>query len=102
MIWSEGFTATYYITRVEPRTWRDIDRMEITGGSISRAEDNLMESADIEMTESPAAVESWVRIWLDADQNGVEHVPLFTGLTSAPARDIDGSGNRTRWSAIQC
>lgn len=90
MIWSEGFTATYYITRVEPRTWRDIDRMEITGGSISRTEDNLMESADIEMTESPAAVESWVRIWLDADQNGVEHVPLFTGLTSAPARDING------------
>lgn len=90
MIWSEGFTAIYYVTIVDPKTWRDIGRMEITGGSINRSGDELMESADIEMTSLPASGEAWVRIWLDADQQGITHVPLFTGLTSAPSREIDG------------
>lgn len=90
MIWSDGFSSSYYITIVDPDTWRDIDRMEITGGQIERSTDALLESADIDMTEPPPSREAWVRIWLDADQDGVTHVPLFTGLTSAPSRDIDG------------
>ena len=49
-----------------------------------------MQSADLDMTELPDANEAWVRIWMDADQGGVEHVALFTGLTSAPQRDLDG------------
>lgn len=90
MIWSEGFTATYYMTIVDPKSWRDIDRMEITGGSIDRSCNGLLESADVDATELPPGGEAWVRIWLDADQDGVTHVPLFTGLTSAPSRKIDG------------
>lgn len=91
MIWSDGFTASYYIKIIDPKSWREIRRMEIKGGSIERSTDGLLESADIDVTELPAAGgEAWVRIWLDAEQNGVTHVPLFTGLTSAPSRDIDG------------
>ena len=90
MIWSDGFTASYYITLVDPKTWRDNGRHEITGGAVTRSADGLMQSADIDMTEMPSSGEAWVRIWLDASQEGVEHVPLFTGLTSAPARDING------------
>ena len=90
MIWSEGFTAAYYLTIVDPKSWRDMGRIEITGGSIERSEASLMESADVDTTELPEGGEAWVRIWLDADQGGTEHVPLFTGLTSAPARDING------------
>lgn len=90
MIWSDGFSASYYITLVDPKTWRDVGRMEITGGSVSRSPDGLMQSADLDMTELPDNGEAWIRIWLDAEQGGVEHVPLFTGLTSAPARGIDG------------
>lgn len=93
MDWSDGFTATYYITIVDPKSWRDIGRMEIKGGSVERSGSNLLESASLEMTELPPGGESWVRIWLDAEQEGIEHVPLFTGLTSAPSRDIDGFRN---------
>lgn len=91
MIWKDGFTASYYITIIDALTWRDIGRREITGGSINRAAGDLMQSADLDMTESIG--EAWVRIWLDADQDGVTHVPLFTGITSAPTRDIYGRMN---------
>lgn len=93
MIWSEGFTASYYITIVDPASWSDIGRMEITAGNIDRSAEDLLESADITMTELPEGGEAWIRIWLDAEQNGVEHVPLFTGLTSAPSREINGVRN---------
>lgn len=99
MIWADGYTSTYYLTIVDPASWRDIGRMEITGGTIERSTDDLLESADFDMTELPANGEAWVRAWLDADQEGVEHVALFTGLTSAPSRDIDG---RRETFAVEC
>lgn len=99
MIWSEGFTAAYYLTLVDPKSWRDIGRMKIASGSVERSEEGLMESADVSMTELPPGGEAWIRIWLDADQKGVTHVPLFTGLTSAPSRDIDG---RRQSYSVEC
>lgn len=99
MIWKDGYTAAYYITLIDPKSWRDIGRMEVTGGTIERTPADLMESADLDMTELPGTGEAWIRIWLDADQNGVAHVPLFTGLTSAPSRDIDGRRNSYR---VEC
>ena len=99
MIWKDGFTAAYYITLVDAKSWRDIGRMEITEGTIERIQTDLMESADLTMTELPGTGEAWVRIWLDADQNGVTHVPLFTGLTSAPSRSINGRRNSYR---VEC
>ena len=90
MIWNEGFTASYYMTIVDPKSWRVIDRLEITGGSIDRNSSGLYASADVTMTELPEGGETWIRLWMDAEQDGVEHVPLFTGLTSAPERSLDG------------
>lgn len=51
-----------------------------------------MESAGLTMTELPDGVEAWVRIYLEARQDGSapERVALFTGLLSAPGRDADG------------
>jgi len=90
MRWDDGFTGAYYMTVVDPDSWRDLERIDITGGSIDRSNADLRESADIDAKQIPGDGEAWVRIWLDADQNGITHVPLFTGLTSAPSRDIDG------------
>ena len=90
MNWSDGFTSTYYIKTIDPKSWREVERIEITGGSIDRSQAELLESADINTTELPGNGEAWVRIWLDARQSGVTHVPLFTGITSAPSRDIVG------------
>ena len=99
MIWKDGYTAAYYITLVDSKSWRDIGRMKVAGGTIERIATDLMESADLDMTELPGIGEAWVRIWLDADQNGVTHVPLFTGLTSAPSRSINGRRNTYR---VEC
>lgn len=92
MDWSKGFSAEYYMAIVDPATWRDIDRVEITGGSITRTASGLRHSADINCTRFDAGTEKWIRVWLVATQNSdISHEPLFTGLTSAPEHSIDGN-----------
>lgn len=87
MDWDRGFSAEYYITVVDPVTWRDTVREEIRGGSIKKELSGLLQSADIEKDKSvtPDASEKWIRVWLNATQSGsTEHVALFTGLASCP------------------
>lgn len=100
MNWAQGYTAEYYATRVDPLTWRDIERIEITGGSIKRDVDGLRESAQISCDTYPQGIEQWVRIYLDCTQGGSnEHVALFTGLATSPHRDMDGVREQ---SSIEC
>ena len=68
MNWSSGFSAEYYASIVDPNTWRDINRFEITGGSITRNDSELRESADIECLNYTEVTEQWIRIWLNAKQ----------------------------------
>ncbi len=92
MEWNKGYTSRFAIYRVDARTWADAEELRFTGGSIDRRDDDLRESADLDMTEPPDGVECWVRIYLEARQNGVpERSALFTGLTSAPERQLNGS-----------
>ena len=91
MDWTKGFSASYHISVVDPFTWRDTDRIEITGGTIKREISGLLESADINVVRYDGA-ERWVRIWLDSKQNETaEHTALFTGLATSPDRDINGT-----------
>lgn len=91
MNWQSGYTVSYYITTVDPITWRDISRIEITDGSISRVTDGLRESASVSCTNYGDMVEQWVRIWLEAKQEGDStRIPLFTGLATSPADNYEG------------
>lgn len=91
MNWNKGFTARYYASFIDSVTWRDIERFEITGGTIKRSDSGLICSADIDCVNYKQTTERWIRIWLDTRQTGsAEHVPLFTGLATAPERDING------------
>ena len=91
MNWTKGFSARYYASFVDPQTWRDTDKFDITGGSIQRTDSGLRCSADIECTDYQQESERWVRIWLDTVQGGSgAHVPLFTGLATAPEQDLNG------------
>ena len=91
MNWNKGFTARYYANFVDPFTWRDLERFEITGGSIKRTDSGLICSADIECTNYDQETERWIRIWLDTRQAGSsERTPLFTGLATAPEKTING------------
>lgn len=90
MDWVQGYSASYYMTVVDPASWRDIRTVDITGGSISKSDSSLMESAQVELTENLG--EAWVRIWLDARQgDGGGRTPLFTGLLQTPATRWDGN-----------
>jgi len=90
MNWNKGYSAIYYASFIDPGTWRDIERFEITGGSISRQDSDLMESADLTLPESPG--ECILRVYLRARQGeSGERVPLFTGLASAPQRSLQGN-----------
>lgn len=85
MDWAKGYSATYYAARVDPVTWRDIERFEIIGGTVKRNGDALRESADIKCVGHQIEVEQWIRVYLDARQNGdASHTALFTGIASTP------------------
>ena len=92
MDWNKGFSAQYYAKFVDPQTWRDMERFEITGGSTKRIDSGLRCSADISCVDYRQNAERYIRVWLDAEQSGSSaHIPLFTGLAQAPERKIDGT-----------
>ena len=93
MEWSKGFSASYYASEVDMRTWRDTRRFEITGGSISRTDEGLRNSADINCVGYSRDKEVWVRVHMNISQEGSqpEHIALFTGLACAPDKDINGT-----------
>lgn len=89
MNWKKGFSASFSMNFVDPVTWRDLKTTDFTAGTISRSTDDLMQSADFDMTESPG--EKWVRVYVTTLQaGGGAHAALFTGLTSAPQEVMDG------------
>ena len=98
MNWNKGFAALYEIKKVDPVSFMDMGSFDFTGGSITRSDDSLIESAELTMKQDVG--ECWIRIYLKAKQreNG-ERVALFTGLTCMPERSIDG--NRTTFP-VEC
>lgn len=101
MRWDKGYSSEYYISIIDPVTWRDISTLKITGGSVKRELDNLRESANVDTTEALEGVEQWVRIWLNTKQDGggSSHTPIFTGLATTPKDQHDGS---IKHNALEC
>lgn len=96
MEWEKGFSARYYAEIVDPETWRSVKRFEIVSGNIDRqSKEALIESADITVKKLVGNGEIWIRIWLDArkGRGAAEHVALFTGLTAAPEKKVNGNRN---------
>lgn len=100
MDWRKGFRASYYMTIVDPQTWGDLERIEITGGSVSKTDSNLIESADVDCVRYDKG-EQWIRLYLDAKQDGsnTAHTPLFTGLATSPSSNING---RLITNSLEC
>lgn len=100
MIWANGYSATCYMTVVDPATWRDSERIELTGGSVKRSAAELIEAADLSCVNYDQSKERWIRVWMDTRQQGsADHVALFTGLATSPDRDING---RYVTNTVQC
>ena len=100
MNWSKGFTSAVNVKTVDPVTWRDGERIKIKGGSISRSDGDLAESATLDCVNYDQTAERWIRVWLDIWQGGDSaHVALFTGLATSPNRAING---RLFEEAVEC
>lgn len=93
MDWNKGFSAHFYACEVDPKTWKDVRRIEITSGNISSNNEGLRNAADINCTDFEWDREMYVRIWMDAKQEGESsaHIAMFTGLASAPDRELNGA-----------
>lgn len=90
--WSRGYSAAYYLERVDPATWRDTGKVELTGGTVKREPSGKRQSADIRCIGYHIEVEQWIRVYLDVKQGGDSaHVPIFTGLATTPDDDINGT-----------
>ena len=99
MKWNNGYSASYYAYIIDPVSWREKERIEITGGSISRSEDGLRESADIECKAYEHGKEQYIRVYLDARQNGAaSHEPHLLALPQVHRGILMGISRRTRWS----
>lgn len=91
MEWKDGFSAAYYATFVDKATWRDLERFEITDGSISYTADELRCSATVGAVRYEQGTENIIRVYLDAKQTGsAALVPLFTGYATSPAQNFNG------------
>lgn len=100
MEWNKGYSSSYYMTIINPKTWRDSTRAEITSASVNRTRDGLRESASIESNIDQDNVEFWIRIYMDAEQTGsAAHDAIFTGLATTPRRDIEGAFKQ---SSLEC
>lgn len=100
MNWGRGFTVAYHACLVDPITWEDKEKFDITSGTINRTSTGLRQSADIGCIEYSHGTDKWLRAWMDIRQEGgTDHIALFTGLTSAPEQQIDGSASEM---TIQC
>lgn len=98
--WSEGVTARYYATVVDPSTWQDISSFDISGGSIKYSDSGVRESADLNCSNISPDNEFWMRIYFDVEQgSNHDRVPLFTGLASIPDSSWTGKFNT---SNLQC
>jgi hypothetical protein len=90
--WSKGYSSTCYAKRVDPATWRDVEVIELTGGTIKREPTGKRQSADISCVRYHIDVEQWIRVYMDVQQSGAsDHVALFTGLATSPDDDINGT-----------
>lgn len=90
--WSRGYSSVFYAKRVDPATWRDVETIELTGGTIKRESTGKRQSADISCIRHNIEVEQWIRIYMDVQQGGAsDHVALFTGLATSPDDDINGT-----------
>ena len=95
MDYTKGYTAKFYAAIVDPDTWMDTTMLKIEAGSIKRENSGLRHSAEITVPAFSEDTEKYVRIYMDIRQNGeLEHIPLFTGLATAPTRKIDGAVRR--------
>lgn len=91
MRWDRSYKARFYAMTVNPKTWYDRDRINLTSGSVAKANSGLRNSAEFTAEYEDDFTERLVRIYVDAVQGEeIVHEPIFTGYAINPSTDING------------
>ena len=64
MDWNSGYSALYELQKVDPVSWLDAGSLDFIEGSVTRSVSDLIESANLQMTERIR--EGWIRVYLKA------------------------------------
>lgn len=100
MDWTKGYTASYYGMYIDPLSWQNVERFEITGGSISKKCDGLRVSASVDCVDYDTSVERWVRVYMNSRQGDeAESTPMFTGIATSPNNNYNGD---LKTNTLQC
>ena len=92
MDWSKGYSSQYYVSIIDPVTWKDTERVELLSGTVNRSPEGLQESASLVCQNSAIRGEKWVRVYIDTMQGGKSaHTAIFTGLGQSSEVDINGT-----------
>lgn len=89
--WLKPMTQTFEYYKVDPRTWRDVKKIDnVISSSIDRdSSAGTLGSANIKMSD--AIGECYIRIYMITIQNGIrEKHPLGTFLVQTPSYSFDG------------
>lgn len=96
MEWTEGYGASWEVCTVDPSTWSDSGEVSgVMTVSVSRdCTDSvpLLETGSMEVDGSFG--ESWCRIYMTADQGGVERIPMATLLFEQESSTVDHRARR--------
>ena len=90
MNWIEGYSAYFNLKIVDPVSWKDTDTIDVTGGTVTKSTDGLMESADIDMTQNIGEAIVRVYVYARQDDDG-DRAAIFTGFLQTPGTDWDGT-----------
>ena len=91
MDYSRGYRSAFYAVLIDPASWQETERVELMSGSVSNTATGLRQSARLKVRDFDRTREHWLRVYMDARQEqDIDHVPLFTGIVSAPREDVEG------------
>lgn len=91
MDYSKGYKSAFYAVLIDPASWQETERVELMSGSVNNTATGLRQSASLKVRDFDRSREYWLRVYMDARQGeDIDHVPLFTGIVSAPKEDVEG------------
>lgn len=96
MIYEDGYRCAWRLCPVGEATWSDAASVgHVVSANVTRsidAEAPSIDSADVELSAASPAVGSYVRLWMDARQDGaLARVPIVTGRVAPSTAEVMGT-----------
>ena len=96
MRYEDGYTSSWRLCSVSARSWADEASMgHVASASVTRSIDSdapTIDSANVELSAEAPATGTYVRLWMDARQDGtLARVPIVTGRVAPSTTEVMGT-----------